>query len=191
MDIVASIKETASRIGREQGDELRWKVRQALEKAKPPKANTTKEEQAAIKSLKQDDSIIILPADKGNTTVVMNKEEYTHRMNSLVTEGAYKKLERDPTPASERKLTKLIKKNKDNGHLTDTQYRKLNQHHSKLPHMYGLPKVQKTNVPLRPIVSCRDSACHPLSQFLVKIINPLSGKTPTYVKNSAHFVSLV
>ena len=43
MDIVASIEETSSRIGREQGDELRWKVRQALEKAKSPKANTTKE----------------------------------------------------------------------------------------------------------------------------------------------------
>ena len=139
----------------------------------------------------EDGSIIILPADKGNTTVVMDKKEYDHKMNSIVTDGSYTKLKKDPTPACERKLTKLLKKNKDKEQLTDAQYRKLSQHHSKLPHMYGLPKVHKTNVPLRPIVSCRGSACHPLSQFLVKIINPLSGKTPTYVKNSAHFVSLV
>ena len=57
--------------------------------------------------------------------------------------------------------------------------------------MCGLPKIHKPNVPLRPIVSCRGSACHPVSQFLVKIINPLSGKSPTYMKNSTHFVSVI
>ena len=67
----------------------------------------------------------------------------------------------------------------DKEQLTDTQYRKLSHHHSKLPHMYGLPKTHKTNAPLRPIVSCRGSACHPLSQFLAKSINPLSVETPT------------
>ena len=89
-------------------------MRQALEKAKPPKPNVTIEELAAIKNLKRD-NIIILPADKGNATVVMNKEEYTIKMKSLVSEGTYIKLKKDPTPACERKLTKLLKKNKDKG----------------------------------------------------------------------------
>ena len=57
--------------------------------------------------------------------------------------------------------------------------------------MYGLSKIHKQNVPIRPIVSCQGSACYPLSQFLVKIITPLSGKSTSYMKNSAHFVSLV
>ena len=188
---MAPIEETAMQIGREKGDELRWKVRQALEKAKPPKPNVTKEERTAIKNLKKDDNIIILPADKGNATVIMNKEEYNHKMNNLVSDGTYTRLKKDPTATTERKLTKLLKKNKEKGNLTDSQYRQLNQHHSKLPHMYGLPKIHKDNVPLRPIVSCRGSACHPLSQFLVKTIRPLSGKSASHVKNSTHFVSLV
>ena len=42
--------------------------------------------------------------------------------------------------------------------------------------MYGLFKIHKDVFPLRPIVNCRDSACHPLSCFLVEIDTPLTGK---------------
>ncbi|XP_029648363.1 uncharacterized protein LOC115222319 [Octopus sinensis] len=68
LDIIAPIEEIAINIPKALGDELRRKVRQVLEKAKLPKPNITKEEKLAIKS---DNSIIILPADKGNATVVM------------------------------------------------------------------------------------------------------------------------
>ena len=105
--------------------------------------------------------------------------------------GTYTRLKKDSTATTERKLTKLLKKNKEKGNLTDARYRQLNQHPSKLPHIYELPKIQKDNIPLRQIASWRGSACHPLSQFLVKIITPLSGKSTYYVKNSAHFVSQV
>ena len=60
MDIMTPIEETAMQIGREKGDELRCKVRQALEKSKPPKPIVTKEERAAIKNLRNDDNIIIV-----------------------------------------------------------------------------------------------------------------------------------
>ena len=35
----------------------------------------------ALKSLKNDDSIIIVPADKGNTTVVIDTDEYDRKTN--------------------------------------------------------------------------------------------------------------
>ena len=34
----------------------------------------------ALKSLRNDASIVILPADKGNVTVVMDKKEYVSKM---------------------------------------------------------------------------------------------------------------
>ena len=46
-------------------------------------------------------------------------------------------------------------------------------------------------IPLRPIVSNQGSACHPLSHFLVEIISSLTGKSSSYVKNSAHFVERI
>ena len=40
----------------------------------------------ALKGLAKDDEIVILPADKGNPTVVMNTADYKEKFNMLVKE---------------------------------------------------------------------------------------------------------
>ena len=55
--------------------------------AKPPKSNITKEEREAISELKKVASIIILPADKGKTTVVMQSEEYEQNLMDMLNDG--------------------------------------------------------------------------------------------------------
>ncbi len=47
----------------------------------------TKQERNAIKDLKNDDDIIILPADKGRMTVIMNKSDYIDKAGLLVKPG--------------------------------------------------------------------------------------------------------
>ena len=42
------------------------------------------DEQKALKRLKTDEIIVILPADKGRVTVVMDKTDYNDKMDSLV-----------------------------------------------------------------------------------------------------------
>jgi hypothetical protein len=59
------------------------------------------------------------------------------------------------------------------------------------PHPYGLPKIHKTDIPLRPIVSSIGFPCYALAGFLHKILSPLSGKSKTFVKNSSHFIQLL
>ena len=145
-------------------------------------------ERQALKSLQDDDSIIILPADKGNATMVMDRVEY-NKLANLIDNGGYNKVKKDLILKTERKLSQILGKNKDL--IPQTKYRQLIQHYSKLPHIYGLPKIHKNGIPLRPIVSNRGSACHPLSHFLVEIINPLTGKSSSYVKNSVHFVERI
>ena len=39
--------------------------------------------------------------------------------------------------------------------------------------LYGLPKVHKTNIPLRPIVSCIQSYDYKLGNFHVDLIKPI------------------
>ena len=128
-------------------------MRQALEKSKPPKPNISKTERQALKSLQDDDSIIILPADKGNATVVMDRLEYSNKLTDLIGNGGYSKIKKDSTLKTERKLSKILGKNKDL--ISQTKYRQLIRHYSKLPHIYGLPKIHKNGIPLRPIVSNR------------------------------------
>ena len=164
-------------------------MRQALEKSKPLKPNISKLERQGLKSLQDDNSIIILPADKGNATVVMDRVEYSNKLADLIGYGGYCKVKKDRTLKMERKLSQILGKNKDL--IPQTKYRQLIQHYRKLPHIYGLPKIHKDGIPLRPIVSNWGSACHLLSHFLVEIINPLTGKSSSYVKNSAHFVERI
>ena len=44
------------------------------------------------------------------------------------------------------------------------------------PQMYGLPKVHKENIPMRPIVSTISSPTYRLAKELARILTPLTGK---------------
>ena len=59
------------------------------------------------------------------------------------------------------------------------------------PLLYGLPKIHKPEIPLRPIVSFLNSPTYELSKHLVSILLPLVGKSTSHVKNSAEFASII
>ncbi|KAI8510307.1 hypothetical protein Bbelb_112230 [Branchiostoma belcheri] len=59
------------------------------------------------------------------------------------------------------------------------------------PAFYGLPKIHKQSVPLRPIVSSIGSVTYELAGFLAKILGPLVGKSQHHVQNSADFVNKI
>ena len=46
----------------------------------------------------------------------------------------------------------------------------------------GLPKIHKTNCPMRPIVSACGTATYQLAKFLTKILQRYTGITPSFVK---------
>ena len=75
----------------------------------------------ALGRLRRDKTMIILPADKGNSTVVMDREDYDKRIDLVLSEGAYAKIPRDLTKKLEKmirdNLQKLLR-NKDNKRLT-------------------------------------------------------------------------
>ena len=47
--------------------------------------------------------------------------------------------------------------------------------------MYGLPKIHKTGIPLRPIMSMVGSAQHRLAKYLVKVLKPVDDFYSTHV----------
>jgi len=55
-----------------------------LQSASLPNSNLTPDEQKALKRLKTDENIVILPADKGRVTVVKDKTDYNDKMDSLI-----------------------------------------------------------------------------------------------------------
>ena len=55
------------------------------------------------------------------------------------------------------------------------------------PRIYGVPKIHKANIPLRPIVDTIRSLTYFLATFLASLITPLVGKTDSFIKDSTHF----
>ena len=70
----------------------------------------------------------------------------------------------------------------------DKSYRWLNTIDGNTPRMYGLPKIHKENIPLRPIVSFVGSTTYELSKYLSRILSPIVGKTEHYIRNTYDWV---
>ena len=57
------------------------------------------------------------------------------------------------------------------------------------PKFYGLPKIHKPDVFLRPIVASQGSPTYKLAKYLAEILKPRVGKSEHYVVNSKEFVT--
>ena len=86
-EIVAKVKSTMRTLDSEQADTVRRTVNVILQQVKPPKPNITKDKQEALKNLKQDDTITVLPADKGRACVVQDTNTYHDKMKTLIETG--------------------------------------------------------------------------------------------------------
>ena len=72
--IIASTEATAKKLDTQTAEKLRAHVSTVLQKSSPPKGNLPGHLRRAVRALREDESIVILPADKGNSTVVMDRK---------------------------------------------------------------------------------------------------------------------
>ena len=126
--------------------------------------NITKEHCGALREMKDWWDEVIMLADKGNATVVMKRSNYDEKMEQLLQDPTtYRRLPNDPTPAQESKLSRKRKSPEKCREILSKLYQKLRPTGSQPPRIYGLPKIHKPAVPLRPIVSCIGSPSYELS----------------------------
>nr|XP_054761190.1 uncharacterized protein LOC129267565 [Lytechinus pictus] len=149
-EIVARVESNISKLTPEDRESLRKDIGTVLEQAKPPKSNITKDMEAALKSLKEDSTIMILPADKGRAAVILDTTTYRDKMDNLLSTGPYREIKKDPTDSLVRKLTTLLSGLKKKGSLEENTYQKLRPKRKQPPRIYGLPKIHKPAVPATP-----------------------------------------
>ena len=65
------------------------KVSLTLQNCKPTKDNLSKNERKALNELQSDRSIVILLADKGRSTAILNREDYLERCMNHISNGPY------------------------------------------------------------------------------------------------------
>nr|CAH7760531.1 unnamed protein product [Callosobruchus chinensis] len=78
----------------------------------------------------------------------MKTTDYQQKINELLDSTDYKKLDKDPTMTRLRKINRLIRISS----LPEDTKKRVTVSEAQPPRLYGLPKIHKENVPLRPIV---------------------------------------
>ncbi len=175
--------------GSKQAERLRSDCVRLLKTAQLPTSNITRKEQAALTNLAKDENIMVLPADKGRAVVVLNTKDYQQKATALLSDTkTYKILPKDPTTQYTSKVVSVLKDIKLTGAFEERTYRQLYPTSCVVPRFYGLPKVHKRDVPLRPIVASRGSITYETAKFVARILAPLVGKNGFSLKNSSEMV---
>ena len=99
-------------------------------------------------------------------------------------------MQRNPTSRVEANVSSALKECERKAHITSKKRLTL-AHQFSPPQIYGLPKIHKEGIPLRPIVAAIGSPTHQLTRELAKILALLVGRSPSHIRNSADFVNQI
>nr|XP_027226988.1 uncharacterized protein LOC113818961 [Penaeus vannamei] len=142
-----------------------------------------------LQTLKNDNTIVITKPDKGRGVVILNKCDYEQKLMDILSDKT--KFKQITTKISthllylEDKLNRLLRTIKAS--ININTYNSLMTSGSRPGVLYGLPKVHKPNIPLRPIISSIGTFNYNTAKFLVPIISPLTSNQYT-IDNSTSFV---
>jgi len=188
--ILSVIEPVLGRMEEGTSAEIRAEVSQALTRRRKPVNNLSPSERFAIKSLRNREDIVVLPSDKGRVTVVMDKTCYEEKVSSLLSDrSTYCVVKNDPTGGIETRMNNLLRKFHKESKIDESLYSRLRCSSGRIPLFYGLPKIHKEGIPLRPIVSFCSSPTYSLSKHLVGILSPLVGLTASSVATTEDFIS--
>ena len=108
VELVAKIETVLAGMPTEEADTIHADLSSVICRTQAQKPNCTRNQIAALKSLQQNDNIIILPADKGRATVILNKEDYIRKCNEHLENGPYIKIKKDPTSSVVSQITRKL-----------------------------------------------------------------------------------
>jgi hypothetical protein len=108
--MACAVESLFSKLTQTLGMEFRWKVRSMLQKSKSPTHNISKKDLEAVKSLRLNKNIRILPADNGDCTVMLDESIYSDKINTLLKSRVYELLSKDPTAKVEKKVQQIFVK---------------------------------------------------------------------------------
>uniref|UniRef100_A0A3P9MNG8 Uncharacterized protein n=1 Tax=Oryzias latipes TaxID=8090 RepID=A0A3P9MNG8_ORYLA len=145
----------------------------------------------SLKDSKRNTNIVIKPADKGSSIVIMDREDYIAEAHRQLSNTEYYKPLQEPLYMDTAKeIRQILKSMKQNKIITSKQLQFLQGPNPPHPRIfYLLPKIhKKTEIwtiphripPGRPIVSDCSSVSYGTAQYIDHFLGHLSMKHPTY-----------
>ena len=174
--------------------------------------NLSSNQRRSPHDLKISNDIVIKPADKGGSIVIMKKDNYMKETCTQLRDGRfYQKIDNDPTPTLTNKLKHLINERQPN---LQNDVLKLIPTHPRPATFYTIPKVHKLpnlvetichssnpdnfiieaqrlniNPPGRLIVSGIGTLTEYVSAFVDRVLQPLLANIHSYIKDTTDFLT--
>ena len=163
--------------------------------------NLSHPEFQALKNLKSNRDIVIHKSDKGNSVVIVNRDDYLKRLSDMVAdESKFEKVavkqDKDYNFMTNEKkgvdkfLSELVNKKS----IDETVRSKLSPDGPRPARLYGSPKIHKPPVnglpKYRPIISQIGSTTYNIAKFLLPFLEPFTTNEYT-VRDTFHFVSML
>ena len=146
-----------------------------------------------ISALQKNTDIIVSRPDKGNGVAVLNKTDYISKMYSILNDPdrfVVDNKQKDDSKILFDRLRTVLRSLADRGFIEKSEVASLLPRCGVVPRLYGLPKVHKTDVPLRPILSMNGSTQHLVAKWLVDVLQPVRSHFCRHtVKDSFEFVN--
>ncbi len=147
----------------------------------------------ALKSLKGNTDLVIKKADKGQSTVVIDKQGYIqegHRQ--LQSSSHYCPIDTNLTDETATKVHTALLDMLEKGEISDSNLSYLDplfNEQLRTPEMYLLNKIH-SNPPTksRPIIACNSSPVERIAEFLDFFLVPIVQKQDTYLKDTSDFI---
>ncbi|CAF4438629.1 unnamed protein product, partial [Didymodactylos carnosus] len=124
----------------------------------------------ALKKLKTDENIIVIPADKGGKVVVMDVVDYINKIQEKLDTDPYTQLNEDPSKYIHKKLQILLSELVGKGEIDEDIMETLLVDKN-IPIVRGQLKVHKVEKSMRLIVAMRDSMGSTLAKYITNILN--------------------
>lgn len=137
----------------------------------------------AIRELRANPDVILSKPDKGSGWVLMNKSDYTAKLLAILQDSSKfvrDTVQKDRTAQDEVKITKVLKELRQQNLINDSLLDQLTPVGSHPSRLYGLPKIHKPHVPLRPIIDMSSSAFHSVAKWLVEVLEPVRKELCTH-----------
>ena len=142
----------------------------------------TKAHHQNLRNLLTNPDILLTRPDKGSGIVIMNKRDYVDKIESMLSDTTkFQHLPnyKDHSNNIELDITSLLKNLKEKGDISSQTYETIRPTGSWTPRLYGLPKIHKPGLPMRPILDMTNSPYHSTARWLTQLLEPVRHKIST------------
>ena len=140
--------------------------------------------------------LLAIPFDKGNGFCIMKKQTYTKKLKDILNLDQFEQIipqrknAKDAILKEEERVNNTLSQLHSNGKINEQLFEKVKSTGGQPPRLYGLAKVHKTTVPLRPVLSMPGSPYYKLAAEVEKWISVLpQAKINCSSKQTAEVIS--